>query len=138
MNTLRKQSKHSRRRSAAALVELSICLPLIVLLTFATIEANSMLYFKQGLKIAAFEGVRVGLVPNANSTNVSAQVDLILNSRNINGYSVTTVPADVSTLLAGQNLRVTVSAGCDANSLFGSWFYAGRTFSESVELVKDR
>jgi Flp pilus assembly protein TadG len=131
-------SSKRRPRRGAALVELAICLPLIVLITLATIEANSMLYLKQGLKIAAFEGCRVGLVPNAISGNVEGQVAVILDGRRIVGYTIATSPADVSALNRGDFFRVTVSAACSSNSLFGSWFYAGQTFSEAVEMVKDR
>ena len=56
----------------AAIMELAVCLPLLVTLTMATVEACAMIYLKQTLKIAAFEGARIGLIPSSGSVNIVA------------------------------------------------------------------
>ena len=47
------------------MVELAICLPVLILLLFGTIEACAIIYLNQSLKIAAYEGARVSLIPTA-------------------------------------------------------------------------
>jgi Flp pilus assembly protein TadG len=45
------------RRSGAAVVELAVCMPLIVLLTFASLEGANMLFMRQAAVQAAYEAV---------------------------------------------------------------------------------
>lgn len=130
-------AKRGNRRTGASIVELAVCLPLLTVLTLGTIEACSMLYLKQTLKIAAYEGARVGLVPEANSTNVQLQVDGILSGRGIANSTVTLTPANIKSLEPGDFFRVEVSAPCGSNSLIGSLFYQGREVSQVVEMVKE-
>lgn len=124
----------AERRGVTA-IELAICLPVLVLVTLATIEACTMIYLKESLKIAAYEAGRVGMVPGAEPENLKAQCDLLLSSRNVHGYTVTTEPPHPGRLAPGDFFRVSVSAPCVPNSVIGGWFYADRTFTESVEMM---
>ncbi len=126
---------HRRQRRGAAIIELAVCLPLLVMLTLATIEACAMIYLKQTLTIAAFEGARIGMLPGSAAINVEAQTELVLGDHNVTGYSISMLPSDPATLTDGDYFRVTVDAQCSPNSLIGGWFYVGKTFSESVELA---
>lgn len=94
-----------------------------------------MLFLKQTLAIAAFEGARLGVVQGSESFNVEAQSQLILTDHAVQGYSISMQPADPRTLSSGDYMRVTVTAPCSPNSLIGGWFYANMTFSESAELA---
>jgi len=104
-------------------------------MTLATIEACAMIYLKQTLKIAAFEGARVGMVPGSIALNVQAQSQLVLTDHSVVKSSISMLPAEPASLVNGDFFRVTVSAQCAPNSLIGGWFYAGRTLNESVELT---
>lgn len=66
-----------------AVAELAVCMPILVLVLFATIEACSMIHLKQTLRVTAYEGVRVGLIPSSTSTTVEDQCQLLLEDRNI-------------------------------------------------------
>jgi hypothetical protein len=125
----------SLTRSGAAVIELAVCLPILVLITLATIEACAMIYLKQTLTIAAFEGARIGMLPGSAALNVEAQSQLILTDHRVASGSITMQPGDPSLLTEGDYFRVSVTAPCAPNSLIGGWFYAGRTFTESVVLA---
>ena len=116
-------------------MELAVCLPLLVLISLATIEACGMIYLKQSLKIAAYESARVAIVPGAELSNVQAQCDLVLGNRNIRGYALATNPPDPATVRGGEFLQVSVTAPCLPNSLIGGWFYQDRSFTEAVEVM---
>lgn len=131
------QPLRRRDRKGSAVVELSVCLPLLILIALATIEACGMIYLKQSLKIAAYEGSRVGLVDGAEVGNVLAQADLILANRNVQLYNVALIPGDPAALAPGDYLRVSVTAPCEANSLIGGWFFQSKSLSEHVEVVKE-
>ncbi len=121
-------------RSGTAVTELAVCLPILVLITLATIESCTMLHLQQRLKTTAFEAARVGIVPGAQPVNVQYQCQLLLDNHGVAGYSVSMDPPNPSTLEQGDFFTVTVNAPCGPNSLVGGWIYADKTLSKSVSL----
>lgn len=116
-----------------AAVELAVCLPILMIVLFATIEACTMYYVQQSLRITAYEGARVGTTPTAQSTNVTFQCESLLDGYGINDYTITLDPAEPSALSSGDYFRVTVDANFGANSITGL-FYDDKTLSRSVAL----
>lgn len=133
----KKRHRHGQRRGVAV-VELAVCLPVLVLIVLATIEASMMIFLQQSLSIAAYEGARVALVPDAEEENVSYQCELILQDRNVQGSTVTVTPANFESALVGTWIRVEASAPFAANSLVGGWLFNGHTLTGSVEMMKER
>jgi hypothetical protein len=116
---------------------LAICLPLIVFLLLASIEACSMIFLDHGLSIASYEGVRVAI--NYDGTNATAQArcNQIINGRGIAGSSISFSPSNVAVVDRGTPITVTVSAPCAANAIVPPWFYAGKTLVCSTTMVKE-
>jgi Flp pilus assembly protein TadG len=131
-----RQRRVTSRRGAAA-AELAICLPLLVMLVLASIEACTMIFLDHGLTIASYEGVRVAINYDGTSAGAQARCDEIINQRSIHGASVTLTPANVSNVPKGQPISVSISAPCDANTLIPPWFYGGRTLTVSTTMVKE-
>ena len=75
-----------------------MCLPIVVLLVVATIEACSAVFLKQSLTVAAYEGVRTALVEGATASNVQAACNQILADRKIEGGTITVSPSDIAAL----------------------------------------
>ena len=138
MKLLRAKSRKTRgNKRGSALVELVVCLPALFLIVFGTIEACSMIYLNQSLKIAAYEGARVALVPNSTLGNVEAACNQVLDDRDIKGSDVMVTPNGFESSPYGTYIAVNVSASCEANSLFGTWFYGGRDITVTVEMMKE-
>ncbi len=78
----------AQRRGAAA-VELAICLPLLVLLVMASIEACTMIFLDHSLTIASYEGVRAGINYDGTNADVLVRCNSIVNLREIQGAEVT-------------------------------------------------
>jgi hypothetical protein len=129
-----KQGNASKRRKGVAVAELAVCLPLLVLITIATMETCTMMFVQQSMKISAFEGARVGTVPDAKASNVIFQVETLLDNYNVYGYSISMDPPDPTTLDQGDYFTVTVDAEFIDNSLVGGWLFAGTSLSRSVSL----
>lgn len=123
--------RNERNPQGIAVVELAICLPILVLLLLATTEACVMLQLKQNLCVTAYEGARIGIMPGASSDNVQLQCEMLLNDRDIDGYTITMTP-EPNALVPGDMFTVTASADCVVNSVLGGVFYQGSTLSESV------
>lgn len=113
------------------MVELAVCLPVLITLLFATIEACRMIQLKQDLAITAYEGARIGVVPGATTGSVNQQCEMLLNDRGVMNYTVA-ASQDPTTLSSGDRLTVTVTADCDANSWVGAVFFQGKVITESV------
>jgi hypothetical protein len=132
----------SRRRSlktrrAAAVAELALCLPLLVMLVLASIEACSMIFLDHGLTIASYEGVRAAINFDGTNADVTARTDEIIEQRSIMDATVSTNPANVAAVPRGQPITVTVSAPSDANMIIPPWFYGGKTLTARTTMVKE-
>jgi Flp pilus assembly protein TadG len=135
-NQFRQPAPGNRRtRLGVAATELAVCLPVIVLLVVATIEACSMVFVKQSLTVSAYEGVRTALVKGATASDVQATCDQILRDRNIVGGTVVVTPPNIQSLNPGEYVDVTVSAPCDQNTIVPNGFYRGRDLSATASMM---
>jgi len=55
----------SKRRRGMAVVEMAFCLPVIVLVIFGGIQAANLIFLKQAISEAAYEGALFGSKPEA-------------------------------------------------------------------------
>lgn len=124
-----------RKRRGVAATEFAVCLPIVVLLVVGTIEACSMIFLKQSLAIAAYEGARTAIVPGATTAQVEAACNQILADRKVQGGSVTINPKDIAALNPGDYVDVTVTAPCNTNSVVPNTFYRGKTLSSSASMM---
>ncbi len=75
----RRNANLARRGVAAA--EFAVCLPVMVLLVLGMVETCSMVFLKQSLAVAAYEGAHTAVKPGATSADVRAVCDNILRDR---------------------------------------------------------
>jgi len=123
-----------KSRGVAA-TELAVCLPVVVLIVLATIEACSAIFLKQSLTVAAYEGARTALAERQVADSVQNTCIQILNDRKIKDATVTTTPANLTALKPGDFFDVTISAPCNSNSLVPTTFYRGRTLSATASMM---
>lgn len=109
-----------------------MCLPLLVLILLATVETCVMLQLRQNMAIAAYEGARVGILPGVEASVVEMQCQMLLDDRQIDGYTISMEPGDPMTMNVGDDFRVTIAVDCAANSVFGSAIFQDKTLTESV------
>jgi hypothetical protein len=124
----------SRRRGVAA-AELAVCLPVVVLLVIATLEACSAIFLKQSLTCAAYEGVRTAIEEGATTANVQAACNQILSDRKIKGATIELSPSNIAALNPGDFIDVTVTAPCGPNSLVPAAFYRGRSLKATASMM---
>ncbi len=138
MNTcypLRKRRKTNRRGVAAT--EFAVCLPVIVLLVLGMIECCTMIFLKQSLTVAAYEGIRTALEDRAVSTDVRRTSQQILTQRRVQGGTIAVNPANIPAVPTGQYITVTVSAPAARNSVIPGSFFRGRTLSATATMMKE-
>jgi len=132
---MRVHCPQNNRRRGLATVELAVCLPVVVLLVLATIESCSMVFLKQSLTVAAYEGVRTAITEGATAGDITATCTQILQDRHVENAKITVRPPNVAALAPGQYVDVTVTAPCDANSILPDMFYRGRNLSASASMM---
>jgi Flp pilus assembly protein TadG len=136
MSPFRKRSCRAHRAGVAA-AEFAVCLPVIVLIVLATIEACTMIFLKQSLSIAAYEGARAALVQSASTADVQRVAQQVLTERRVNDGTVAVTPANLSSIQPGEYLTVTVSAPASGNNTVPLRFYRGRTLTGSATMMKE-
>jgi Flp pilus assembly protein TadG len=114
---------------------LAVCLPVIVLLVLGTVEACSMVFLKQSLSVAAYEGARAAIAKGATTAQVRAACDQVLADRNVQGGVVTITPKKFEALDRGEFVDVTVSAPCSSNTVVPIRFFRGRSLSASASMM---
>ena len=134
----RNRSRFLGARRGVAATELAACAPVIVLIVLATIEACTMIFLQQSLSVAAYEGARVAIIPNAAAVNVELQCRQILDDRGVKGATITVTPASIATAPEGTWLQIRASAPFDQNSLAGGWLFNDHTLAATVEMIKER
>ncbi len=135
--TNRRQRSNGLLRRGAAVVEFAVCLPLIVLIVFGGIEAASMLFLRQTLVQAAYEGVKTGAKVNGTAARATDSANAVCDGRNLQNVTVTINPSDLSTLERGEIIEITVSAPGDENSVFPFGPFAGKDVVATAVMVKE-
>ncbi len=134
--SLKPRNRRSQRAGVAA-AEFAVCLPVIVLIVLSTIEACTMVFLKQSLTIAAYEGARTALAQSATNADVVNTAEQVLTERNVNGGTVTLSPTNLTAIAPGQYLTVTASAPATGNSVIPIRFYRGRTLTGTATMMKE-
>ncbi len=124
-----------RTRRGVAATELAVCLPIIVLLVIGTVEACSMVFLKQSLSVAAYEGIRTAVQSKSTTAEVQAACQRVLDDRNVRGGVVTITPKNFEKLNPGDFVDVTVSAPCGSNTIVPIRFFRGRTLSATASMM---
>lgn len=125
-----------RRTRGAATVETAICLPLFIIIVFGTIECCNLMFLRQGVLQAAYEGARVAIVPKAKSVNVREQVNRILVQRGIQPSAVRITPSNFEQSPFGTEVTVEVEAVPGANGLFTRFFQSGTVSGRATMMVE--
>jgi len=124
-----------RGRDGVATVELAVCLPVIVLLVIGTIEACSMIFLKQSLSVASYEGVRTAISAGAKAKDVRNTCNQILKDRRVKDAAITITPEQFDQLNPGQYVDVSISAPCGSNHILPIQFYRGKTLSAAASMM---
>jgi hypothetical protein len=112
-------------------------LPVIVLLVLGTIEATDVVFLKQSLSVAAYEGGRTAVIPDATSADVVAKCEAILADRHVQGATVRVTPADFDSIDVGEYFRVEVEAPCAGNTSLSGRIYRSRDVNGTAFFMKE-
>lgn len=128
--------KHNRRnRRGAAVVEAAITLPVIFIIILGTVEVCNGIFMRQSLKLMAFEGARITIVPEASFEDVEQQVEEIATARGVKIKSVGVKPFDFQAQPPGTFIEVVVTAAAEQPGK--SNLFLSSELSQSVFIMKE-
>ena len=127
----------SRLRRGTSAAECAFCIPVVLLLTFATLEICSAIFVKETATIACYEGARVGVKRRATADDAFDQCQSVLDARGVVGYEITITPSNFAALDALDVITIQVSVPTTQNSFFIGQFLQGRDVSSSVTMVRE-
>jgi len=134
------QRSRSRRLGVAA-SEMAVCLPLFVLVVFGGIETADMVFLKESLKSASYEGGRAGAKWNSTNQEITNRISTLLDARHVEGATFEIVlpgnASDVSQLNRGEIFTITISAPSDNNTIGPLGLFAGQVLSASTLMVRE-
>ena len=134
-NRVPRRRRTSRR--AVAAVELAVCLPLLVLLVFGSIETCNAIFLKHSLQIAAYEAMRVAVQEDATTEEAVARGAAILDQRDVQGFQIQFTPNDVVAAQRGDELKVDVSAHLGSNTVLARLYVQKTNITSSLVMSKD-
>ncbi len=124
-------------RAGVSTVELAVCLPVLLLLVIGSIECSGIIFVKQAISTAAYEGIRVAVDPDGTSAAARQRCNEMLASRSINDATITITPANVKRVEPGQPIEVKISVPSGTNRFFPARFVKDVEISAAVVMVKE-
>lgn len=126
----------ARRRSGAVVTEFAICVPVLLLFFFASLEFSRVNMIRQSVENAVYEGCRRGIVPGATAQNCIDSAQVVLNSISALDADVVVVPSVIES--DTPEVTVTIDVPIDSNCWVPPLFFAGRTVTGSMTLRRER
>ncbi len=95
----------------AVIVEMAVCLPLMLMVVFGCIEANTGIFRGQTLTSAAHEGALIGLKRNSTVEEITNRVETIMSARGVDKYelNIETFGTAFEQLESGDQFRIELS-----------------------------
>lgn len=111
-------------RNGLACVELAVCMPLIALLVFGSLQACNLIFLKHSITTAAYEGTLELVKSGATNSSVETRVAQVLEMRGVKNYQVELKPGNkrVEKSLPGVPFQIQVSADVNPNLFLKGWF----------------
>lgn len=122
------------RRRGAGVVELAICLPLLVLVTVGFVDLTNFIFFRQAVKVAAYDAARTAIRPESDPADVQAACARLLAARRIDNWTLT-LPADYDTISRGDLVQLSLTVPINEMTQFSGMDYWAPAADVSVDIT---
>ena len=127
----------NKARKGTATVELAVCLPMLVTIFLAAIQAADIIFLKQTVCVAGYEAARVAIQRKGSSSQALTAGSAVMNARKVKGYNITFNPSDVSKVARGQYVNVIVDVPTNSNTVLPSMLQLKKNLSVTTTMVKE-
>jgi len=129
-----------RKRRGVATLEFAMVLPALMILTIGTMDLCSLMFLKESVVLAAYEGARQGVGRGQTNADVTSRVTAFLDERGIDHSGADAVMISSPGFGGATTLEavtVTVRVPADGNLLIPSQLYGGLIVSADVTMLKE-
>ena len=110
------------RREGVAAVEVAVCLPVLILIFFSSLELTNRMFLQQAGTAAAYEAARMIAEPGGTEVAARIRAEEILRAHSVNDAVVSITPSITEQTEAGTVIQVSVSIPLGSNSTDGGRF----------------
>lgn len=110
---------------------------MFILILFGSIEASNLIHVRESLCVASYEGARQVTGPEGSTEAAATRAREIMESRGFDNITVTFSPADLSTVVAGDSVTVTVSVPTSSQTMLPVRIYGQSNLSATSSFVKE-
>ena len=125
-----------RDRNGTAAIETAILLPLLILVTFSSLELSNMVFLKQGLSIATYEGAKIATSPGTTDSQARARVQEILTARGLSNTSISITPTVNSLTPRGTMVTVAVTSDDASAGVLSVRMFTPRMLQNQTAMVR--
>ena len=129
------RARSGRRRGIAAL-ETAVTLPILAFLTFGSLELSNLIYLRQSMTIASYEGSRTVTRPGGSQALAQTRVQEVLNARGVTEFTVQFTPAVTTATARGTMVQVRVSSTNSSLTYAPFRLFTGSSVSSSTTMVR--
>jgi Flp pilus assembly protein TadG len=131
------RTKFDRYRRGAAVVELAVSLPIIMVVLFGILEISNSVALRKSLVVAAYEGSLVAILPGATASDVQSVVTQVVSDRGVNIAQINVTPSDLVAAPKGSLITIDVVAEYDDNCLVFSGLFNSVPLHGTATFVKE-
>mgnify|MGYP001821520865 CR=1 FL=1 len=123
-----------RKRRGMAVSELAICIPVLVVIVFGSIQMCNVIYLKHAMVTAAYEGSLEIAKSITSNDAVETRVRQVLEARRISNATIEILPAgaDVAATPHGQTLLISINAQTPSNLSVTGFVTAPATMTHTI------
>ncbi|MCR9199651.1 MAG: pilus assembly protein [Planctomycetaceae bacterium] len=126
-------------RRGTATVEAAVCLPVVLLLLFGSIEAANAVFLKQTATMAAYEGAATGSRAGVTSAAVRDRCRTVLQARNVSQFRVDVNPPSLSERTpTGTPVYIRITIPASEAAMGPLWLYEGREVSHTAHMPRTK
>ena len=124
MKHLRTSQRRYRLRRGIVILEMTMVIFLLLLVTFAVLEYGWMFVKLQEVTNAARRGARIAILPDSVNSDVTNAINALMDAAGLgdSGYQINLDPADITVPVPGEPITVTVNVPYDNITLLGLVF----------------
>jgi Flp pilus assembly protein TadG len=126
----------SERARGVVTAEFAICLPILLLFFFASLEFARVHMIRQTVENAVYEGCRRGIVPGATASNCRSAAQAVLNTISVNNATINVTPTAITQ--DTPEVTVAVAVPINSNSWVAPLFFKNKNVSNSMTLRRER
>lgn len=132
---LRTSRARSLRRGVAT-IETAVTLPLLAFLTFGSIELSNMMFLRQSMSIASYEGARSATRPGGSQGLAETKIQEVLSVRGVTTYTIQFNPVITTATPRGTMIQVTVATAPTSVSYAPFRLFSGSSITSSSTMVR--